>query len=132
MDEAFEWTKVELLSADENFGLELPIGSRGFNIVKIISYRKSNYLNDGTGAPWAGHKIDTTSFSFLTKRLNFVSEENFGAAPPMGSVDNVRKVDNGNNGLQKLFYLCLYAGTGNTLTHYTIYIILVIYSIGIS
>ena len=92
IDELLEWTNVELLSAEENFGLELPIGSKGFDIIINISAIKNNYLNDGTGAPWAGHKSESISFSFLTKRLNFVSEENFGADPPIGSVGNIKKV----------------------------------------
>ena len=50
MDEDCECTNVELLSADENLGLALPIGSIFFDIrrVKIV---RENYLNDGTGAP---------------------------------------------------------------------------------
>ena len=30
------------------------------------------------------------SFFFRTNRLNLVSEENFGAAPPMGSVNDIK------------------------------------------
>ena len=78
-------TNVELLSAVENFGLALPIGSILCNVKTIIIFCK-HYLNDGTGAPCAGHNNDTMSFSFLTKRLSLASEENLGAAPPIGSM----------------------------------------------
>ena len=48
------------------------------------------YLNDGTGAPCAGHERDIISFSLLTNRLSLVSLVNFGAAPPMGAIDNTK------------------------------------------
>ena len=85
IEEDWVCTNVELLSAVENFGLALPIGSKSCNVKIIIIFCK-HYLNDGTGAPCAGHNNDTMSFSLLTKRLSLASEENLGAAPPIGSM----------------------------------------------
>ena len=51
IEEDLECTNVELLSADENFGLALPIGSKYFDRIKRVNGTNKNYLNDGTGAP---------------------------------------------------------------------------------
>ena len=89
IDDSSENTTVLLLSVEENFGLALPIGSRVL-IIKKLNFISNDYLNDGTGAPWAGQERAIISFSFLTKRLNLVSEENLGAAPPMGSKEGMK------------------------------------------
>ena len=68
------------------------MGSKSFNVKRIIIFCK-HYLNDGTGAPCAGHNNDTMSFSLLTKRLSLASEENLGAAPPMGSMKQSIKTE---------------------------------------
>ena len=68
------------------------MGSKSFNVKTIIIFC-NHYLNDGTGAPCAGHNNDTMSFSLLTKRLSLASEENLGAAPPMGSMKQSIKME---------------------------------------
>ena len=117
IEEDLECTNVELLSADENFGLALPIGSKYFDRIKSVNGSNKNYLNDGTGAPWAGQDSEIISFSFLTKRLNLVSEENFGAAPPMGSVDDIKKDRKCRNCTKLFYFFCLNAGAGDTFFH---------------
>ena len=47
------------------------------------------YLNDGKGYAWAGQARAKDSPPFLSKvPIDFESEENLGAAPPMGSTTN--------------------------------------------
>ena len=43
------------------------------------------YLKLGNGEPWAGHNKATWEEDRRSKRLNFVSELNLGAAPEIGS-----------------------------------------------
>ena len=45
----------------------------------------SFYLKAGIGAPWAGHSKANWDIEVLSNRLSFVSLENLGAEPPMGS-----------------------------------------------
>ena len=90
IDDNSENTTVRLLSVEENFGLALPMGSKVYINIWKANEMQDVYLNDGTGAPCAGHERDIISFSFLTNRLSLVSFENFGAAPPMGAIDNTK------------------------------------------
>ena len=110
IDDSSENTTVRLLSVEENFGLALPMGSKVFDNAREIILTQNNYLKDGTGAPWAGHKSANILFSFLTKRLNLVSEENFGAAPPIGSADNIKNYEW--LWFSYILQFCLNAGTG--------------------
>ena len=92
IEEDSEYAKDDVLSAEENFGLALPIGSEvGNNIFRIIEVL---YLNAGIGNPCAGHTkaIDDTSENTTVRLLSV--EENFGLALPMGSkvFDNNREI----------------------------------------
>ena len=54
--------------------------SRSENQIKFFLYLKL-----GNGEPWAGQLRAIGFLAILSKRLNLVSDENFGFAPEIGS-----------------------------------------------
>ena len=73
--------KVADFWAEENLGLEPPIGSmeKGYN------FENSSYLNDGTGDPWAGQTNARLLVTMSSNATKFILEENFGLELPTGS-----------------------------------------------
>ena len=70
----------------ENFGTDIPIGSKK-NGTSDLKKNTKQYLNDGSGSPWAGQVIAKLWPNDFLNADESTMDENLGLVNPIGSIE---------------------------------------------